>query len=418
MKRAMLLTVGTGPGVEHAVFFSIKQHNPDYVVLCASSTTNPLLDLIKGLLGEGWGEDFLLIDEFAEINDFEKLFHHYTATIGMVIRKGYEASELVADYTSGTKAMSAALTAAAIDCNIGSLSYVYSDRRDKDYGRSQTGGMKVSSLSPHLIYSRQRLQLARQFFNQYRFEAVISLLIEPHHPEVSEEALWLTQLAQAYDAWDKLNYEVARDQFAQLLKHNVTKQKRLTDLLEVHKKTTGNLASQCQLYNEVAKRTSEGLPSDEQVRRVLGHSLVKDLLDNASRRYQEGKYDDGSARLYRALELLGQIEFIKATGLANAGAPVEALPSLLQEKFTAQFRNGKIELPLMKTYMALEVLGCELGTKFMKQQKEWLKMLSKRNYSLLAHGLQPVGKNDYIHFRQEVSNLLPGGEDTLWPTLG
>ena len=125
---------------------------------------------------------------------------------------------------------------------------------------------------------------------------------------------------------------------------------------------------------------------------------------------EEGKYDDAVARLYRATELIAQ------TGLANEGfielsrlrdhkifrIPLEAIENCDNKEAVEYIKGlddywyakkGVVKLALSKSFEFLGYLGCQYAKDYLDDNK--LKdMVSKRNDSLLAHGLNPISKDD------------------------
>ena len=100
----------------------------------------------------------------------------------------------------------------------------------------------------------------------------------------------ILDIVTGYQMWDMFNHKRARE----LLNKSLKQLKLYTS------KIAGNLVD---LVNHVEKNViflnSFG----------KGKTLVIDLISNAERRAkQEGKYDDATARLYRALEKLAQVE--------------------------------------------------------------------------------------------------------------
>jgi len=68
-------------------------------------------------------------------------------------------------------------------------------------------------------------------------------------------------------------------------------------------------------------------------------NLLEDLLANAERRAETGRYDDALARLYRALELAAEADLYHRTGIV-LGAP-DTWPESLPERFLDQaYKNA------------------------------------------------------------------------------
>jgi CRISPR-associated protein (TIGR02710 family) len=415
MKRAMLITVGSGPGIENAIAYSIRRHIPKLVVFCCSDKTKDTVEKVKEIMKEEMPE--VSIKENPEVNDFENIFDTYCEYIEELERQGYHHDEIVADYTSGTKAMSAALATAGIVCRLDSLSYVYSYNRDDTYGRSKTAGMKASSLTPNLIYTKQRIDFARKYINKYQFSTAIDLLSKDIHPKFDEESQWLTLIAQAYDTWDKFNFQEARDLFSRISVHPLSLSSNLKEIFIGHKKLTGQLLHQTEIYTKAIEKTIKSEPVPEADSALLTQHITFDLINNAQRRSKEAKYDDAVARLYRALECMAQIVFLKKTGFVNSKCPLNKLPEILQHQFADAGVDGKISIGLLQTFTALEIMNIETGKQFMKQKEKWLGVLEMRNNAILAHGLRPVSEEDYEKYFSMIKTLMPGYSPTEWPVF-
>src|SRR5687768_13801771 len=112
MKRAMIITVGVGRDVENAIAFTIMHHMPNFVGFCCSENSKDKVNKVVAQLGLKEESFTLFVKE--EIIHFEKLYLYYCRCIKEIEDKGFHKSEIVADYTSGTKAMSSALVTASI----------------------------------------------------------------------------------------------------------------------------------------------------------------------------------------------------------------------------------------------------------------------------------------------------------------
>ena len=139
------------------------------------------------------------------------------------------------------------------------------------------------------------------------------------------------------------------------------------------------------------------------------------LLNNARRRYEENKYDDAIARLYRSLELIAQIRLTKQYSLSSSNIDVEYLKKRnLDEEYIdklSNFRNEQdnIRLSLFQDYELLCYLNYDLGIFFMNNKSEISNCLEFRNKSILAHGLNNLSKEEYYKFEAivlEIANIL------------
>ncbi|MCX8177605.1 MAG: hypothetical protein N3F10_04820, partial [Candidatus Bathyarchaeota archaeon] len=81
-------------------------------------------------------------------------------------------------------------------------------------------------------------------------------------------------------------------------------------------------------------------------------------------------------------------------GIDPANAETKQIPQQLLEKWNTPPEAETLKLTLERDYQLLEALGDEIGQKY-AQDKKLKDLLSKRNASILAHGLQPIKKHEY-----------------------
>lgn len=137
--------------------------------------------------------------------------------------------------------------------------------------------------------------------------------------------------------------------------------------------------------------------------------LVDDLLNNARRRLADGRCDDAAARIYRALELYGQIEFERTAGCLNSQVPKDAIPKTLRDEFISRYtdpQSGAIKLPLHATFRYLKEAGQASGDRYFENFKAIKKIQSSRNDSILAHGINPVSESAGRSLFETVSRFV------------
>jgi CRISPR-associated protein (TIGR02710 family) len=140
---------------------------------------------------------------------------------------------------------------------------------------------------------------------------------------------------------------------------------------------------------------------------------AEDLLSNAIRRSEEGKYDDAVARLYRCLEMIGQIEFQKQFGCGTSRVDPEVLPQSIRAEYCHKHgfkddKDGKeyLRLGLDAAFNALAEAGNEIGRNYKKNYERIRSVLQTRNQSILAHGQQPVEEKTFEKMRKIVEELF------------
>jgi len=388
-KKVLIMTVGTGAtgaDIAHGLFFSINDSNPDLLVLIGSQKSfDSTLSHLKELIKKESIDCEIVEKNIEEINDFERLHFEYSNIIEELLHKGFVPNKIAVDYTSGTKSMSAALVSAALAKKIGSINYVFGERGEG--GRVKSGTERRSSLSPNKIFSLDILNKAIDYFNSYRFSTCLELLNSfEFHPDFNEKANILFKLTSLFDHWDKFNFNAAFEE-SKKINHEELKLFCIKDKFEKY--------YQPLLY----KLKSE----NESYERIL------DLLGNANRRASEGKYDDAIARLYRTLEMVGQIEFFKEFKCSTSDVKIENIPETFRADINQNYLNkkdGKIKIPLFGTYDLLNKIGNKVGILFNEKRNDIEKVLSLRNKSILAHGNVPLNKQHFQEARSILQNFI------------
>ena len=387
MNRALLITVGTGIGAEkeeaikslaHGIVASIRNSNPDYIVFIVTEESKTgTIPEIKNMYPELPDNEPVLIKD---MNDVNSIYQEITEKIKDLKSRGYD---VVIDFTSGTKAMSASAVLAATSEAV-MLSYVSGKRIG---GKVVKGEEQVLSYSPVKGIVDFQEKILKELFNTYQYESCLEIIRRigemTSDPEVVEKMSRYRQLAEGYSLWDKFEH------------------KKALELLRTFDNSLVNI--------EENKRTMFSMEKREYKDYRL---LISDLMNNTRRRMEEGKYDDAVARLYRTIELIAQIR-LKELGVIDKkklkdnrvfAIVLRDLEKKLDSEIIENYKKGQrqddlnkglIKLGLSKDYDLLADLDDELGKKFMEDSKEAEKLqnlLNARNSSILAHGLEPVGK--------------------------
>lgn len=373
MSRAMIITVGTGTGTEreeairslaHGIVTSIRTSNPDLIVFFVTEESQKgTIPEIKDQYPELPANEMVLI---TDMNDINSIYEKIKDKIRDLKNSGYD---VVIDFTSGTKAMSASAVLAATSESV-MLSYVIGKRIG---GKVVQGEEQVLSYSPVKGIVDFQEKTLRELFNAYQFESCLEIVKRvgeiTSDPKVVEKLSKYRQLADGYSLWDKFNHKQA---------------------LEILK-TFDNSMVDIKENKRILFRMEEGEYKDYRL-------LICDLMNNARRRLEEGKYDDAVARLYRTIELVAQSVLRTKYDIESGDVEVWNLRSRggvkLEKKYEKlRDKKGKIKLSLKKDFELLNDLGDKAGKKFL-EDSTMNGMLAKRNISILAHGLVPVKKED------------------------
>lgn len=408
MKKALVLSVG---GSEEPLIYSIKKFKPDFIYFLHSKDTKKSVDKI--------------LDEFdydssqyslKELNNEQSLEESFSKSREIIssLKKDFDVN---VDFTGGTKPMVAGLVLAAIgeECK---YSYVGSNKgregRDKDGVGVVVSGFEeiISQKDPYDLYAVVEFNRGMDFFNKYQFTAAKSNFksasekLEDEH--LRELANLYVDLVELYDVWDKFDNKINKKTLNSYLENQILKKINDSENIKntLEEEFPGFL-SQIEENIEFLKLkiSRNGLIEENDVKYYL-----PDLLNNASRRIEEGKYDDAVARLYRATELIAQ------TGLVNEGfielsrlrenkifrIPLEAIENCDNKEAVeyikglddyGRAKNGVMKIALVKSFRFLKHLGCQYAKEYL-DDKKLRYMVNKRNDSLLAHGLNPISKDD------------------------
>ena len=134
--------------------------------------------------------------------------------------------------------------------------------------------------------------------------------------------------------------------------------------------------------------------------------ILVDLILNAQRLYEIGRYDDAVARLYRALEMVAQLELLKY-GYEDP-VPAKGIKEehkRIFEKYGSPGNDGMYKLGLHKKMEVLRDLGSTVGNSFVYDERVKI-ILQYRNNSFLAHGFVPVKKNMVENMLQIVEKYV------------
>lgn len=395
MKKTLIISVGTGTrkdaqeSLAHGIAYSINSHHPDKVIFVVSeeSKEKTLPTVLSEIEPLNIQQEIWLIKDIDEI---DKLYDDLSARFRNIKDV---TTHITVDFTSGTKAMTGALTIIASLNEVECLSYVTGKRHE---GIVIRGGERLINIQPYQIVLDKNYLEAKKFFDRYQFEATLYIIKQSEDKiDLVQQSplLTLKKVAEAYSAWDKFDHKTALQKLKEI---------KLSSL-------TANKAFLHSLSNEESKEPM----------------WIADLINNAKRRAEEGKYDDAVARLYRTIELIGQYK-LKSYGIEDTGdVPREKIPPDCRVAFAD--RKGKIQLPLEWDYRFLAAFKDGLGDRFINNGKI-RGALSTRNNSILAHGLRPVSSHDYDNLLEiaaelaacvmktkELDKLLTGSKFIKWP---
>jgi CRISPR-associated protein (TIGR02710 family) len=260
----------------------------------------------------------------------------------------------------------------------------------------------------------KKIETALKLFNNCQYSSVIFLIDDikkySHESRLNERLDLLEKISKGYMEWDRFNHHKAFEILKQVKDPRIRKNKAFL----------GQLISLTEKELEDEEDSEE--KKNEYTRRKQSFYLV-DLMNNALRRGDiEEKYDDAVARLYRLVEFIAQYRLLEEYDIDTSEIEYSQLPENLKVNWFDQ-RYEKLQIGMNKAYILLSHLGDSLGS--FLADKEIRDLLSKRNHSILAHGMKPVEKEVYEKLKKivldKIKDLVPNMEqlssDSIFVTI-
>jgi len=405
MAKAMLLSVG---GTPSPLIYALNEEKPAYIIFFVSRESRKKVpEILKELKFEYQALEQICTPSESDLSvAYKALMRELQDKLSSL---DIAPEELIVDYTGGTKTMSAALVLVTIDMGC-IYSYVGGAERDKGgIGVVINGKEKRWYLyNPWDELAVEERKRINYLFNTARYSSAretIESLLRKVSPKERPYYEMILDMVTGYQMWDIFNHKEAR----RLLN------KSLNQLRLYTSRSSDDLANLvCHVEENV-----RFLNSLER-----GKALVIDLISNAQRRAKlEGKYDDATARLYRALEKLAQVELQEKYNINASNVKLDEIPKSLRNTYKRKYldsKGSKIKLPLYASFELLYAKGNELGKKFFQKGNKIRAILEKRNNSVLAHGDTPVSKETYNKLLEIILEFIGINKEELlkFPTLG
>ena len=314
-------------------------------------------------------------------NDPDVCYRHFSDVLESEIRQ-VGADRVVVDFTRGTKAMSAAIVAAAIRHGVTNVRYMYSEQRDAR-GVAISGDEKVGEFDVAEPLAHRRLDRLIALIKLCDFAGAKSILLDPSasgkSTTIRDITRWTTNVIDFYSAWDGFAYRDAPAAIGQPSQTAPDQLKRLAPTAD-----------------EIAwvKLLASG-SSDPVLRR---RALSVDIYANGLRRKAAGRYEEALVWAYRVLELITQVRLFEKDynpdKLNENDIAVRAAldrQSCINHSKQPFKRGRKISGGLQLNALILKELSDPLADRILDLQS-WRGPLSfsKRNASVLIHGFSTL----------------------------
>ncbi len=345
----------------------------------------------------------------------------------------------IVDITGGTKCMTASLALVAQRWRDCLFSYVGGESRDKAGLGVVKGGSEqvMPSYNPWEVLGYQYIEDAVLLFDRHSYSEAYEVLDsafkqmtqknttpkvqskqdaqmvkngtderrknieqENQSPVLKEEFCTAKKWIEAYMHWDNFQHKKALN----ILETKV--QKHLNDLKKIFEEFNfdfeRNLTDSIKYLKKLSYSCNNSVDGTQNNRKNSLY-LIFDLIVNAKRRKEQGRLDDAVARLYRAIEAIAQYRLWHEYDIDSSKAPVSVLQPKSQNKNSESCMK---KIGLQESYLCLYNKGDFIGKKFkelgllnsfdddLSKSSIENNPLTQRNNSILAHGFEPISKEE------------------------
>lgn len=279
-------------------------------------------------------------------------------------RERFPDARLVADYTGGTKTMTAALVLAALDHGA-DLQLVAGTRAD--LVRVRDGTQEAAPAQVEAVRLEREMAPLLAAWSRFAYDeaaAGLESIPVPANPRLRATRRRAVDLSRGFAAWDRFDHASA------------------LSLIDPY---GGSLRPAIGARLDALKHLAGNSPEHHARREGL---RIWDLWLNARRRAAAGRYDDAVARAYRMIEWTAQWILATRKGWRTAALPAEVAAAA----GIAPSREGAYPAGLFQAWALVEAhAGGAAAEFFAGERGALLHHLGRRNTSILAHGFDPVG---------------------------
>lgn len=395
MKSILIASVG---GSRAPIAAALSSRRPDLAVFLASASAAGQpgsAEEVPAILREAQrpGQPHEIIAVPAdEVDSPEAVFLKLSECI-RAVRGRYPKAELRFDYTGGTKSMTSALFQVALATPGATLQFMGGRRATLTHVTPGTERPNVIAVD-WLLAERTmaRLQAAWGGFAYGEAAAGAQALLddlagdEKALPDLVRRLEDFVAASRAFDDWDRFRHSEA-----------------------------------AQALEALAPRHPDLLPFAERARRCAGAEAPRlaDLWRNAERCASRFRFDDAVARCYRLIEWVAQWRLRDRHGIDPSNMDWSRLSDQEVERIRAEDQRRRGRTTLSGLMQALDLLVARepqgAMARFLAQpypnrprqtgDSRLRDMLELRNRSILAHGGQPLGEQDWARMAEFMAHF-------------
>ncbi|RSD33281.1 TIGR02710 family CRISPR-associated CARF protein [Methanohalophilus sp. WG1-DM] len=356
-----------------------------------------------------------------EIDDLDAA-HNYNVLKNEVLPQIGNRQNVRIDPTAGRKIMGTAVGSFAFFYRIPMI-YLHAEEK---MGISVPFTGKICDIeNPYDYYGDVDMQILKANFDNGYFDAAAEVC-EQLRGKVRDLALGkkldlLQDFIQVYCDWDRFLHS----SFASSAKERKD-ESYLSDRLK-------SICADCKRYGIRLVREDDLRQNIEFLEEIENHwkpgtnivdkFRIVDIFKNAQRRAIQGKYDDATARLYRCLEMCAAL-LMEKEGVCDINKidyeKFAADHGMTKEDLFARFKEiSNFDSPrsppglndIMTILQVINVPSAHMYGRMNSSDENGENLRDKRNRSLLAHGTNPITREDY-------NVLFNGTEKIIASTLG
>jgi CRISPR-associated protein (Cas_Cas02710) len=375
--KTLICTVG---GSRDPILTAVREHKPDRVIFVCSEddeatgargsyteveTKNPSLPMEAGLDARTWEVVKVPADDPVAI----------LSTLAPLMTRAMSDGRCIADYTAGTKSMSAALFMAACQRPEVRISLVTGPRTDLVRIKSGMGFGRTTRIANTAI---QRERLAAQVMARWATHAygeaarLIASEAEARDPTTDRWEI----LSRGFAAWDAWDHE------------------RAFELLSNFGRYVGSYLRTLRELTSPPTRSSDA-------------HRVADMYASAERRAHNLQFDAGVLRYYRVFEWIAQWTLKWDHGVDAGDVPTS---SPVAEFAYRDANTGKLVVGCNDAWKAVAKLDGPLKDTATRLGNRMRELALKRNQSVLTHGQRALGPSDLASCRSAL-------DAEVWPAF-
>jgi CRISPR-associated protein (TIGR02710 family) len=387
--RALIMVISRTDTIELAV----EEFEPEMVgVILSQDILGPIVTKCEELTPRT-SFRYRIVDSPMEISHSFERFEHLLSELESL---GYTPQDVVLDVTGGTTPMRFGAALAAMTRGM-RMVHQRVPQRFVD-GEWILDSSKLREIVPMdnplestgLLREGQAVEL----FNRRDYAAAALVFADVANKVSGVERghyyRGLLLLSEGYGAWDVADYGTALD------KLKLAREELSVAFVE---------AALADRAAEITSCITVHLPFLGKLRGKLSVENVVDMVENARRRItDQGRYDDGVARLYRAVEMWHQWSLQNRHSISTKQVDWEGVDESSRERFRQA--TGVDRLPQMLDLVRARMLDGILGDEAHQDDNVLRDLLQKRNSSILAHGLQPISEASARRFLEYVDAMV------------